>query len=130
MEGSDLANFIVNQLYMLDRFCNIACSRFSFGPNHRTPFFDPSQSFAKILRTINEGCREIPFPYMSLFIRWCQYLTLIYHIDTNFLEKMSLRNVANSTFCHDWDSDLINYLPDHINTRSPRNAPQFSYVIW
>jgi len=87
-------------------------------------------SFAKILRTINEGCREIPFPYMSLFIRWCQYLTLIYHIDTNFLEKMSLRNVANSTFCHDWDSDLINYLPDHINTRSPRNAPQFSYVIW
>ena len=104
---SNVGNFTVHFSHMADCLNNITGTRFSFGPDHGSTFGDSSQSFTQIFGTTYKWNFEISFVNMIDIICRGENFAFINVINFKSFQNLSFCEVANTTFCHNWNGNSI-----------------------
>jgi GntR family transcriptional regulator len=109
---------------------NVPSPGFAFCADHGCAFTDAPQSFTQVAAAADEGHLEQVFVDVVFFIGRCKHFRFVDVIHAERLEDLSLDEMADAAFCHDWNRDGIHNFFDEGRVAHAGYATMGTDISW
>ena len=109
--------------------CNeVSSTCLTLGSNHRCSFVNSSNGLSKFSCSTNEWNVVVLLVDVEEWIRWCQHLRFINHIDAHRFENSGFSFVSNTCLCHHRNRCAVKNTLNHLRMTHTRNASSLADV--